>query len=59
MPECFYRVTTRLILKRFPLKTCGNDSLTTHKFEMINPKTGTEVEISIPDEDWEDEALAG
>jgi len=26
---------------------------------MINPKTGTEVEISIPDEDWEDEALAG
>lgn len=30
-----------------------------HQFEMQNPKTGEEVEISIPDEEWEDEALAG
>lgn len=30
-----------------------------HQFEITNPKTGKEVEISIPDEDWEDEALAG
>lgn len=30
-----------------------------HQFEMTDPKTGSGVEISIPDEDWEDEALAG
>jgi len=30
-----------------------------HQFEMINPKTGEAVEIGIPDEEWEDEALAG
>lgn len=30
-----------------------------HQFEMNNPKTGQEVEIGIPDEDWEDQALAG
>jgi hypothetical protein len=30
-----------------------------HQFEMINPKTGEELEIGIPDEEWEDQALAG
>jgi hypothetical protein len=30
-----------------------------HQFEMKNPKTGEEVEISITDEELEDEALAG
>lgn len=30
-----------------------------HQFEMINPKTGREVEFGIPDEEWGDEALAG
>ena len=30
-----------------------------HQFEMINPKTGREMEIGIPDEEWEDQALAG
>ncbi|HEX9970434.1 MAG TPA: plasmid pRiA4b ORF-3 family protein [bacterium] len=30
-----------------------------HQFEIKNPKTGEAVEISIPDEEWEDEALAG
>lgn len=30
-----------------------------HQFEIKNPVTGAEVEISIPDEEWEDESLAG
>ena len=26
-----------------------------HQFEMTSPKTGSEVEIGIPDNEWEDE----
>ncbi len=30
-----------------------------HQFEMMDPKTGEAVAIGIPDEEWEDEGLAG
>jgi len=30
-----------------------------HQFELTNPKTGEAVEIGIPDEEWDAEALAG
>lgn len=30
-----------------------------HQFDMINPKTGREVELGIPDDEWDNEALPG